>query len=80
MRGKTSCSLMTETFNALDLLARDRNDVFPRTCGRGLHGLAEESKGAPTDLKSALRQSVGNEGSVRDQPTKARSRNKGAAS
>jgi hypothetical protein len=36
--------------------------------------------GRPTDLKSALRRSVGNEGSVRDHPNKTRSRNKRVAS
>jgi hypothetical protein len=63
-----------ETFNALDLLARDRVMDFQELADEAFRDLLNKRR--PTDLKSALRQSVGNEGSVRDQPNKIRSRNK----
>jgi hypothetical protein len=68
-----------ETFNALDLLARDRMMDFQELADEAFSDLLKKH-GRPTDLKSALHQSVGNEGSVRDRPNKARSRSKRAAS
>jgi hypothetical protein len=64
-----------ETYNALDLLARDRMMDFQELADEAFSDLLKKH-GRPTDLKSALRQSVGNEGSVRDHPNKTRSRNK----
>jgi hypothetical protein len=78
MRGKR-VQFDDETFNALDLLARDRMMSFQELADEAFTDLLKKH-GRPTDLKSALRQSLGNEGSVRDHPKRTRSRNKGAAS
>jgi hypothetical protein len=50
-----------ETFNALDLLARDRMMDFQELADEAFSDLLKKY-GRPTDLKSALRQSVANEG------------------
>jgi hypothetical protein len=68
-----------ETFNALDLLARDRMMDFQGLADEAFSDLLKKH-GRPTDLKSALRQSVRNEGSVHEHPNKTRSRSKRAAS
>ncbi len=68
-----------QTFNALDLLARDRMMDFQELADEAFSDLLKKH-GRPTDLKSALRQSVRDEGSVRDKPRKTRSRNKRVAS
>ncbi len=78
MRGKR-VQFDDETFNALDLLARDRMMDFQELADEAFSDLLKKH-GRPTDLKSALRQSVRNEGSVGDHPNKTRSRNKRAAS
>ncbi len=67
-----------ETFNALDLLARDRMMDFQELADEAFSDLLKKH-GRPTDLKSALRQSVRNEGSLRDQPNNTRSRNRRVA-
>ena len=77
MRGKR-VQFDDETFNALDLLARDRMMSFQELADEAFTDLLKKH-GRPTDLKSALRQSLGNEGSVGDHATKTRSRNKRAA-
>jgi hypothetical protein len=74
MRGKR-VQFDDETFNALDLLARDRMMDFQELADEAFSDLLKKH-GRPTDLKSALRQSVGDETSVRDHPTKTRSHNK----
>jgi len=68
-----------ETFNALDLLARDRMMSFQELADEAFRDLLKKH-GRPTDLKSALRESVGNEDSVRDHPSKMRWRKKPATS
>ena len=78
MRGKR-VQFDDETFHALDLLARDRMMDFQELADEAFRDLLKKH-GRPTDLESALRQSVANEGSVRDHPNKTRSRNKSAAS
>jgi hypothetical protein len=78
MRGKR-VQFDDETFNALDLLARDRMMDFQELADEAFSDLLKKHR-RPTDLKSALRQSVGDETSVRDQPNKTRSRNKGVVS
>ena len=78
MRGKR-VQFDDETFNALDLLARDRMMDFEELADEAFSDLLKKY-GRPTDLKSALRQSVGDETSVRDQPNKTRSRKKPVAS
>ena len=64
MRGKR-VQFDDETFNALDLLARDRMMDFQELVDEAFSDLLKKH-GRPTDLKSALRQSVGDETSVRD--------------
>ena len=71
--------MTNETFNALDLLARDLMMDFQELAEEAFSDLLKKHW-RPTDLKSALRQSVGTEGSVRDSPNKTRSRNKRVAS
>ena len=78
MRGKR-VQFDDETFNALDLLARDRMMDFQELADEAFDDLLKKH-GRPTDLKSALRQSASNEGSVRGHPRKTRSRNKRIAS
>jgi hypothetical protein len=68
-----------ETFNALDLLARDRMMDFQELADEAFSDLPKKY-GRPTDLKSALRQSIGNKGSVGDRPNKTTSRRNRAAS
>jgi hypothetical protein len=46
-----------ETWNALDLLARDRMQDFQELADEAFRDLLEKH-GRPTDLKTALRQSV----------------------
>lgn len=77
MRGKR-VQFDDETFNALDLLARDRMMDFQELADEAFRDLLKKH-GRPTDLKSALRQSVRDEGSVSDHPNQARSRNKRTA-
>jgi hypothetical protein len=77
MRGKR-VQFDDETFNALDLLARDRMMDFQELADEAFSDLLKKH-GRPIDLKSALRQSVGTEDSVRDSPNKTRSRNKPVA-
>jgi hypothetical protein len=48
-----------ETWNALDLLARDRMQDFQELADEAFSDLLRKH-GRPTDLKTALRQSVGN--------------------
>jgi predicted DNA-binding ribbon-helix-helix protein len=78
MRGKR-VQFDNETFHALDLLARDRMMDFQELADEAFSDLLKKH-GRPTDLKSALRQSVSNEGSIRDHPKKTRSPNKRVAS
>jgi hypothetical protein len=78
MRGKR-VQFDDETFNALDLLGRDRMMDFQELADEAFSDLLKKH-GRPTTLKSALRQSVGNERSVRDRANKTRSRNKRAVS
>lgn len=74
MRGKR-VQFDDETFNALDLLARDRMMEFQELADEAFSDLLKKY-GRPADLKSALRRSIGDEGPVRDHPNKTRSRNK----
>jgi hypothetical protein len=52
-----------ETWNALDLLARDRMQDFQELADEAFADLLRKH-GRPTDLKTALRQSAGNSGGV----------------
>jgi hypothetical protein len=58
MRGKR-VQFDDETFNAPDLLARDRMMDFQELANEAFSDLLKKH-GRPTDLKSALRQSVSN--------------------
>ena len=60
MRGKR-VQFDGETFNALDLLARDRMMDFQELVDEAFSDLLKKH-GRPTDLNSALRQSTGNQG------------------
>jgi hypothetical protein len=63
------------TWQALDLLARDRMMDFQELADEAFRDLLHKH-GRPTDLKSALRQSAGQSATVHKLPTgkKARSR------
>jgi hypothetical protein len=58
-----------ETWQALDLLARDRMQDFQELADEAFRDLLQKH-GRPTDLKSALRQSVGDSATVHKLPTK----------
>jgi hypothetical protein len=76
MRGKR-VQFDDETFNALDLLARDRMMSFQELADDAFTDLLKKH-GRPTDLSRRCAQSLGNEGSVRDHPKRTRSRNEQA--
>jgi hypothetical protein len=57
-----------ETWQALDLLAHDRMQDFQELADEAFRDLLRKH-GRPTDLKSALRQSVGNSATVHKLPT-----------
>jgi len=58
-----------ETWQALDLLARDRMQDFQELADEAFRDLLQKH-GRPTDLKSALRQSAGQSATVHKFPTK----------
>jgi hypothetical protein len=60
-----------ETWQALDLLARDRMQDFQELADEAFRDLLHKH-GRPTDLKSALRQSVGDSATVHKLPTKTK--------
>ncbi|HEY7665083.1 MAG TPA: hypothetical protein VH934_18355 [Xanthobacteraceae bacterium] len=64
-----------ETWQALDLLARDRMQNFQELADEAFRDLLRKH-GRPTDLKSALRQSVGQSATIHKLPVKKRTRTK----
>ncbi len=64
-----------ETWQALDLLARDRMMDFQELADEAFRDLLRKH-GRPTDLKSALRQSAGASATVHKLPPKGRARNR----
>jgi len=58
-----------ETWQALDLLARDRMQDFQELADEAFRDLLRKH-GRPTDLRSALRQSAGDSATVHELPTK----------
>jgi hypothetical protein len=62
-----------ETWHALDLLARDRMMDFQELADEAFSDLLKKH-GRPTDLKTALRESVKKEDSKRPSPKKGPSR------
>jgi hypothetical protein len=60
-----------ETWQALDLLARDRMQDFQELADEAFRDLLLKH-GRPTDLKSALRQSVGDSATVHKLATKTK--------
>jgi hypothetical protein len=60
-----------ETWQALDLLARDRMQDFQELADEAFRDLLRKH-GRPTDLKSALRQSAGESATVHKFPAKAK--------
>jgi hypothetical protein len=66
-----------ETWNALDLLAKDRMQDFQELADEAFSDLLRKH-GRPTDLKSALRQSVGTADQPGPPPQSRRGRSKKA--
>jgi hypothetical protein len=64
-----------ETWQALDLLARDRMMDFQELADEAFRDLLRKH-GRPTDLRSALRQSAGVGATVHKLPPKSRARNR----
>jgi hypothetical protein len=64
-----------ETWQALDLLARDRMMDFQELADEAFRDLLRKH-GRPTDLKSALRQSAGVGAAVHKLPPKSAARNR----
>ncbi len=64
-----------ETWNALDLLARDRMMDFQELADEAFRDLLRKHN-RPTDLKAALRQSAGQTASVHKLQTKRGKRNR----
>src|SRR5262245_26612847 len=62
-----------ETWLALDLLARDRMQDFQELADEAFRDLLRKY-GRPTDLKSALRQSLGESATVHKLPVKTKSK------
>ena len=62
-----------ETWQALDLLARDRMQNFQELADEAFRDLLRKH-GRPTDLKSALRQSLGESATVHKLPVKTKSK------
>jgi hypothetical protein len=62
-----------ETWQALDLLARDRMQDFQELADEAFRDLLRKH-GRPTDLKSALRQSAGDSATVHKFPAKAKAK------
>ena len=67
-----------ETWQAIDLLARDRMMDFQELADEAFADLLRKH-GRPTDLKSALRQSAGEAATVHEFPAKKKTRNPRAA-
>jgi hypothetical protein len=67
-----------ETWQALDLLARDRMQDFQELADEALRDLLRKY-GRPTDLKSALRQSAGQSATIHKLPSKKKRRKPPAA-
>lgn len=67
-----------ETWQALDLLARDRMQDFQELADEAFHDLLRKY-GRPTDLKSALRQSAGQSATIHKLPSKKKRRKPPAA-
>lgn len=65
------------TWQALDLLARDRMMDFQELADEAFRDLLKKHC-RPTDLKSALRQSAGEGAAVQKLPKKKKPRNQGA--
>ena len=66
------------TWQALDLLARDRMMDFQELADEAFRDLLRKH-GRPTDLKSALRQSAGEGATVHKLPTTRKRRSRGGA-
>jgi len=64
-----------ETWNALDLLARDRMMDFQELADEAFRDLLRKHN-RPTDLKAALRQSAGQTASIHKLQTKRGKRNR----
>ena len=62
-----------EIWQALDLLARDRMQDFQELADEAFRDLLRKY-GRPTDLKSALRQSLGESATVHKLPVKTKSK------
>jgi hypothetical protein len=62
-----------ETWNALDLLAKDRMQDFQELADEAFADLLRKH-GRPTDLKAALRQSLGTTGQPAPQPAERNTR------
>ena len=62
-----------ETWQALDLLARDRMQNFQELADEAFRDLLRKY-GRPTDLKSALRQSLGESATIHKLPVKTKSK------
>jgi predicted DNA-binding ribbon-helix-helix protein len=60
-----------ETWQALDLLARDRMQSFQELADEAFRDLLRKH-GRPTDLKSALRQSLGESATIHKLPVKTK--------
>jgi hypothetical protein len=60
-----------ETWQALDLLARDRMQNFQELADEAFRDLLHKY-GRPTDLKTALRQSAGQSATIHKLPVKKR--------
>jgi hypothetical protein len=77
MRGKR-VRFDDETWQAIDLLARDRMQDFQELADEAFRDLLRKH-GRPTDLKSALRQSAGRSATIHKLPTGKKRRNPRAA-
>jgi hypothetical protein len=66
-----------QTWQALDLLARDRMQDFQELADEAFRDLLRKY-GRPTDLKSALRQSLGQSATIHKLPTKKKKQRKPA--
>jgi hypothetical protein len=67
-----------ETWQALDLLARERMQDFQELADEAFRDLLRKH-GRPSDLRSALRQSAGHSATVHKLPIRKKRRNRRAA-
>ena len=73
MRGKR-VRFDDETWQAIDLLARERMQDFQELADEAFRDLLRKH-GRPTDLKSALRQSAGHSATIHKLPMRKKRRN-----